>query len=81
MCGLNFPVWQALPNYFVGVGLLFTFFGLVAALQFASGAVAADIDEAQGALRNLLAAATFKFMTSICGLFSSIVFSVVYHRA
>jgi hypothetical protein len=68
-----------LPNYFVGVGLLLTFFGLVAALRFASSAVGADVPEATNALKNLLAAATFKFGTSIAGLFSSIVFSVVYH--
>ena len=78
--GLKFPIWHALPNYFVGVGLLCTFCGLVAALHFASGAVSGNVTTAQGALADLLTAATFKFLTSICGLLASIVFSLVYHR-
>ena len=65
-----------MPNYLVGLGLLFTFAGLVAALYFASGGVVApSIQEAQDSLRHLLAAATFKFVTSIAGLGASIVYS------
>lgn len=78
-CGLTFPIWRALPNYFVGFGLLCTFLGLVSALYFASDAVGGDVDKAQDALGGLLKAATFKFLTSIAGLASSIVFSFVYH--
>jgi hypothetical protein len=64
------------PNLLVGAGLLFTFIGLVAALYFASAGVAAsNVEIAQRALRDLLAAATFKFVTSIAGLASSLVFS------
>lgn len=71
--------WQAVPNYFVGFGLLFTFLGLAAALYFASGGVSSsDITKAQEALRNLLHAATFKFLTSITGLAASIFFSMLY---
>ncbi len=74
--GLNLRFYQAVPNMLVGIGLLFTFMGLVAALHFASeGVTAADVREAQGALRELLAAATFKFVTSIAGLAASLVFS------
>lgn len=74
--GLNLRFYQAVPNILVGLGLLFTFVGLVAALHFASaGVTAADIREAQAALRELLAAATFKFATSIAGLAASLVFS------
>jgi hypothetical protein len=74
--GLNLRFYQAVPNILVGLGLLFTFVGLVAALHFASaGVTAADIREAQTALRELLAAATFKFATSIAGLAASLVFS------
>lgn len=74
--GLNLRFYQAVPNILVGMGLLFTFIGLVAALHFASaGVTAADVREAQGALRELLAAATFKFATSIAGLAASLVFS------
>lgn len=74
--GINLRFYQAVPNILVGLGLLFTFLGLVAALHFASsGVTAADIREAQAALRELLSAATFKFVTSIAGLAASIAFS------
>jgi hypothetical protein len=74
--GLNLRFYQAVPNLLVGAGLLFTFLGLVGALHFAAaGVTAADITQAQVALGSLLATATFKFMTSIAGLASSIIFS------
>lgn len=74
--GINLRFYTAVPNYLVGLGLLFTFAGLVAALYFASaGVAAASIQEAQAALRHLLGAATFKFVTSIAGLGASIVYS------
>jgi hypothetical protein len=73
---VNLRFYTAVPNYLVGLGLLFTFMGLVAALYFASaGVVAPSIEEAQDALRDLLAAATFKFVTSIAGLGASIIYS------
>jgi hypothetical protein len=76
VAGINLRFYHAVPNMLVGAGLLFTFIGLVAALYFASAGVAAeDVKAAQGALRELLAAATFKFATSIAGLASSLVFS------
>ena len=67
-----------IPNYFVGIGLLLTFVGLVAALKFASDSVGGDVDQAVGGLQNLLKAATFKFWTSIAGLMSSIVLSFFF---
>jgi hypothetical protein len=74
--GIDLRFYHAVPNMLVGVGLLFTFIGLVAALYFASAGVAAvDVRVAQESLRELLAAATFKFVTSIAGLASSLVFS------
>ena len=74
--GLNLRFFQAVPNILVGSGLLFTFLGLVGALHFASAGVAAgNVDEAQEALRLLLSTATFKFVSSITGLASSLVFS------
>jgi hypothetical protein len=81
--GPRFHFYQALPNYFVGVGLLLTFFGLVAALYFASEGIKAgsSLTQMQSALRDLLHAATFKFLTSISGLFSSIILSVIYRLA
>jgi len=67
-----------IPNYFVGIGLLLTFIGLVAALNFANSTVGGDIDAAILGLQDLLAAATFKFWTSISGLLSSIVLSFIF---
>lgn len=73
---LNLRFYQSVPNILVGVGLLFTFIGLIAALYFASeGVTAKDIAATQEALGKLLHAATFKFVTSVAGLFSSLVFS------
>ncbi len=74
--GINLRFYNAVPNLLVGAGLLFTFLGLIAALYFASrGVAAAEVQEAQRALRELLGAATFKFVTSIAGLGSSMLFS------
>ncbi len=73
---LNLNLYQAVPNILVGIGLFFTFIGLIAALWFASEGVAAEnVDEAKAALSELLHAATFKFITSVAGLLSSIIFS------
>jgi len=73
---VNLRLYQAVPNMLVGIGIWFTFIGLVAALWFASKGVAApDIIQAQLSLQDLLHAATFKFVTSIAGLFGSLLFS------
>jgi hypothetical protein len=79
-------IMPGLPGYFVGVGLLLTFIGLVIALaKAAAGAEAAHAaasgagaEAMQGALRDLLQAATFKFSTSIGGLGASIVLSFFF---
>ena len=75
----SFPArfFAAAHGYFIGVGLLLTFVGLVAALKFAAAGVASsDLAVAKDALNALLAAASFKFMTSIAGLGSSILLAV-----
>jgi hypothetical protein len=75
----GFPArfFAAAHGYFIGIGLLLTFIGLVAALKFAAAGVASsDIDIAKQALNSLLSAASFKFMTSIAGLGCSLVLSV-----
>jgi hypothetical protein len=75
-------LFAAAHGYFIGVGLLLTFVGLVAALKFAAGGVAsADLGVAKDALNALLAAASFKFMTSIAGLGSSLVLSIAARTA
>ena len=75
--GMTFAVFRSLANYFVGVGLLLTFFGLAAALFEANKGIGGDVQTTQNALGALLNAATLKFMTSIAGLLSSIALSVV----
>ncbi|MFZ1429460.1 MAG: hypothetical protein WAS21_22125 [Geminicoccaceae bacterium] len=76
VAGVNLRLYRAVPNILVGCGLLFTFVGLVGALYFGSQGIGADdIVQAQHALHELLAAATFKFTTSIAGLGSSLVYS------
>jgi methyl-accepting chemotaxis protein len=77
--GLRFHVFRAMPNLLVGVGLLLTFFGLVSALFFTTDAIknASDLAASQGALKDLLYAASFKFYTSIAGLGGSIVLTLV----
>ena len=75
----SFPArfFGAAHGYFVGIGLLLTFVGLVAALKFAASGVASpDLATAKEALNALLSAASFKFMTSIAGLGCSLGLSV-----
>lgn len=84
--GLEAPLrrlgkWSGL---FVGIGLCVTFLGLVAALSAATGAINAatsgggnSTEAMQQALKDLLHAASFKFYTSIFGLFASLVVSYV----
>ena len=66
----------------MGIGLLLTFFGLVAALHFASAGLAenASVRDAQQALRSLLEVASFKFLTSIAGILSSLFLSILIKR-
>ncbi len=74
--GLRLRVFLGLPNDFVGLGLVFTFMGLVAGLYFASRSMmSADLAVARDGLILLLHAATFKFMTSIAGIGVSIMLS------
>ncbi|MGN6584586.1 MAG: hypothetical protein ACTHJV_12870 [Rhizobiaceae bacterium] len=74
--GMRLRFFLGLPNDFVGLGLVFTFLGLVAGLYFASRSMmSADISEARTALTELLHAATFKFLTSIVGIAISLVMS------
>ena len=83
--GLRIRWFHHLSGIFVGLGLLLTFIGLVAALYFSSTAINIVIDGTHGlpaaeqtkaiqkALAQLLNTATFKFLTSIAGLGCSLV--------
>lgn len=80
----SFPArfFAAAHGYFIGIGLLCTFIGLVAALKFsAAGVASSDIALAKQALNALLSAASFKFMTSIAGLGCALVLSVAARSA
>jgi ABC-type transporter Mla subunit MlaD len=69
----------SIPGFFVGLGLLLTFIGLVLALNKAAGSTGAvSADAMTRSLNDLLAAATFKFSTSIAGLGSSLFLSLVF---
>lgn len=73
---INLRFYSAMPNLLTGTGILGTFIGLVAGIWLASkGLGSDDIGEVKGALQNLLNGASLAFLTSIAGLFSSIVFS------
>ena len=73
---LRLRVYFGLPNDFVGIGLVFTFMGLVAGIYFASRSMTStDLAESRQALVQLLHAATFKFMTSITGIGLSLLLS------
>ena len=73
------PNWLGFAaNTFVGVGLLLTFLGLVAALTFAAdGMRNSDPSGMLIALQELLAAAASKFVTSIAGVGLSIVLNLL----
>jgi ABC-type transporter Mla subunit MlaD len=69
--------YRALPNYLVGLGLCFTFLGVVAVISLAAASLQASKDAADQteALRQLLAAASTKFWTSLAGVGASVVYS------
>lgn len=82
--GKAFPArfFAAAHGYFIGLGLMLTFVGLIAALKFAATGVASpDLAVAKSALDALLAAAAFKFMTSIAGLGSALILSIATRSA
>jgi hypothetical protein len=68
------PSWLGFAaTLFVAFGLLTTFLGLIAALTFASEGMASnDVASMQVAIRDLLSAASSKFVTSIAGVGISI---------
>ena len=67
--------WRILPGLFVSVGLLLTFLGLIAALTAIGGAEITD-----DSLRELLNAASAKFIMSLTGLACSIGLTPVFDR-
>ena len=81
-CTLQLKRLAKWSGLLVGIGLLLTFLGLVAALESATQSISAATAQGgqnavtmQEALKNLLHAATFKFFTSIFGLLTSLAIS------
>lgn len=77
--GMEHRMWRQIPGLFVSVGLLLTFFGLVAALEQTSrilDSAANDSNVTEG-LKTLLRIAGAKFIMSLTGLFSSIAFTLL----
>ena len=72
---LHLSQFFAYPNYLIGIGLTFTFIGLAAALHVAQAGLANGAG--QQALKDLLAVASVKFISSIVGIFSSLVISAI----
>jgi DNA-binding ferritin-like protein len=67
--------YNSVPNILTGLGILGTFIGLAAGIGVAqSGLRQDDIELMQGALGNLLGGASLAFITSIAGLFLSLLF-------
>ena len=71
----NLNQYLAFPNYLIGIGLTFTFIGLAAALHVAQEGLANG--SGQQALKDLLAVASIKFISSIAGIISSICLSFI----
>lgn len=73
---VDLSLHQTLPNILVGTGILFTFLGITLALSTASGAlIGASPESMNGALQDLFSSVSIKFITSIAGLASSIVYT------
>jgi hypothetical protein len=76
---IQYEFVRSIPNFFVGLGLLGTFIGLIAALTFATQDLTRAVDQEQikQALKGLLTTAAAKFYISAAGLVSFIVLSFV----
>jgi hypothetical protein len=70
---------RSVPNYFVGLGLLGTFIGLIAALTFSTKSLTEAVDQntIKEALNQLLTTAAAKFYISAAGLVASLVLSLL----
>ena len=73
----NISLAEAVPNILVGIGLLFTFIFLTIALVEATSALGPEVssEAMKIAISKLLSAAGGKFLTSLAGLFASIIWT------
>jgi uncharacterized phage infection (PIP) family protein YhgE len=74
--GTDLRFHAAMPGMLVGAGLMFTFLGLTFALGAAGGVVEGGSADRLQALKSLLDAASLKFITSLAGLFLSLVYAM-----
>jgi len=72
---MNLSLYETMPNLLVGAGLMFTFIFLAFALQNAGQAMSGSQIMRDQALNGLIATAGGKFITSIAGLFCSLLWS------
>jgi predicted nucleic acid-binding Zn-ribbon protein len=72
---MNLSLYETMPNILVGAGLMFTFIFLAIALQNAGQAMSGSQKERDQALNGLIATAGGKFITSIAGLFCSLLWN------
>ncbi len=75
--------FRGLPGTLVGLGLCFTFAGIIAVIYVAATALDANSDAAAQteALRQLLGGASLKFGTSLAGVFCSIAYALFFRRS
>ncbi len=78
--GITIKQYSHIGDHFVGIGLVFTFLGLVSGIYFAAQGLGGDTEQAKQGLVLLLGAATFKFMTSIAGVGIAVLFSIGYNK-
>jgi len=74
---INVRLFTSVPNMLTGLGLLFTFVGLVIGIgEASSGLSSANIEAAKQSLNPLLSGASIAFTTSIMGIICSMIFSL-----
>ena len=72
---IPFTFYQSVPNLLTGLGILGTFIGLAVGVGSASSGLSSDSQEAiTASLQQLLDGASLAFLTSIVGIFCSILF-------
>ena len=72
---LNIRYYNSVPNILTGLGILGTFVGLAGGIAVAQASLGAgDLEEIQRALSGLLGGAALAFVTSIAGIFLSLLF-------
>ena len=74
--GFTTPVLNIIPNALIGVGLVLTFAGLIAALAAAVQGIGGNTEQAQASLIDLLSTTSAKFYTSLAALLSSIILTI-----